>query len=39
LAAFWAVGLPLHIVGGLIHIVLLLAIGLAIYNYFSKRGI
>jgi hypothetical protein len=39
LAAFWAIGLALHIAGNLIHIVLLLAIGLAIYNFFSKRDV
>lgn len=39
LVAFWAIGLALHIAGNLIHIVLLLAIGLAVYNYFSKRDV
>lgn len=39
LVAFWAIGLALHIAGSLIHIVLLLAIGLAVYNFFSKRDV
>jgi uncharacterized membrane protein len=39
LVAFWAIGLALHIAGNLIHIVLLLAIGLAVYNFFSKRDV
>lgn len=39
LVAFWAIGLALHIVGNLIHIVLLLAIGLAVYSFFSKRDV
>lgn len=39
LVAFWAIGLALHIAGGLIHIVLLLAIGLAAYNFFSNRDV
>ncbi|HEY9600513.1 MAG TPA: lmo0937 family membrane protein [Allocoleopsis sp.] len=39
LVAFWALGLALHIAGDLIHIVLLMAIGLAVYNFFSKRDV
>lgn len=39
LVAFWAIGLALHIAGSLIHVVLLLAIGLAVYNFFSKRDV
>jgi hypothetical protein len=39
LVAFWAIGLALHIAGNLIHIILLLAIGLAVYNFFSKRDV
>ena len=39
LLAFWAIGLAFHLVGNLIHIVLLLAIGLAVYNFFSKRDV
>ena len=39
LVALWAVGLALNIAGGLIHIVLLLAIALAVYNFFSKRDV
>lgn len=39
LVALWAVGLALKIAGGLIHILLLLAIGLAVYNFFSKRDV
>jgi hypothetical protein len=37
LFAFWVLGLVLHIAGGLIHIVLLLAVALAIYNFFMSR--
>lgn len=37
LVAFWVIGLALHIAGNLIHIVLLLAIGLAIYNFIKSR--
>lgn len=39
LVAFWALGLALHVAGNLIHIVLLVAIGLAVYNFFSKRDV
>jgi EamA domain-containing membrane protein RarD len=39
LVGFWAIGLALHIAGNLIHIALVLAIGLAIYNFFSKRDV
>ena len=39
LFVFWAIGLALHIAGNLIHILLLLAIGLAAYNFFSKRDV
>jgi hypothetical protein len=39
MVGFWAIGLALHIAGNLIHIVLLLAIALAIYNFFSKRDV
>jgi uncharacterized membrane protein YiaA len=39
LVGLWAVGLALRIAGGLIHILLLLAIGLAVYNFFSKRDV
>ncbi|RCJ36326.1 hypothetical protein A6769_16640 [Nostoc punctiforme NIES-2108] len=39
LVAFWALGLALHIAGNLIHAVLLLAIGLAIYNFFKARDV
>ncbi|MEH1970672.1 lmo0937 family membrane protein [Nostoc sp.] len=39
LIAFWALGLALHIAGNLIHAVLLLAIGLAIYNFFKTRDV
>ncbi len=37
LFAFWALGLVLHVAGGLIHILLLLAIALAIYNFSMSR--
>lgn len=39
LFAFWALGLALHILGNLIHILLLLAIALAIYNFFKARDV
>ncbi|MCW5316654.1 lmo0937 family membrane protein [Nostoc sp. KVJ3] len=39
LVAFWALGLVFHIAGSLIHAVLLLAIGLAIYNFFKGRDV
>jgi uncharacterized membrane protein YhaH (DUF805 family) len=39
LIAFWALGLALHIAGNLIHAVLLLAIALAIYNFFKARDV
>lgn len=37
LFAFWALGLALHIAGGLIHILLVLAIAVAIYNFIKGR--
>lgn len=37
--AFWALGLTLHIAGNLIHVVLVLAIALAIYNFFKARDV
>lgn len=37
LLAIWALGFALHLVGNLIHIVLLVAIGLAIYNFAMSR--
>ncbi|MBV8883170.1 MAG: lmo0937 family membrane protein [Chroococcidiopsidaceae cyanobacterium CP_BM_RX_35] len=39
LFAFWALGLAFHILGNLIHILLLLAIALAIYNFFKARDV
>ncbi|MBD2680294.1 MULTISPECIES: lmo0937 family membrane protein [Nostoc] len=39
LLAFWALGLVLHIAGNLIHAVLLIAIALAIYNFFKARDV
>ena len=39
LFAFWALGLVFHIAGSLIHVVLLLAIGLAVYNFFKARDV
>ncbi|WP_254625734.1 lmo0937 family membrane protein [Nostoc sp. TCL240-02] len=39
LIAFWALGLALHIAGNLIHAVLLIAIALAIYNFFKARDV
>ncbi|WP_442947786.1 DUF5670 family protein [Nostoc sp.] len=37
--AFWASRLVFPIAGNLIHVVLLLAIGLAIYNVFKVRNV
>ncbi|MEH2423347.1 MAG: lmo0937 family membrane protein [Nostoc sp.] len=39
LIAFWGLGLAFHIAGNLIHAVLLLAIALAIYNFFKARDV
>lgn len=39
LVAFWAIGLVLNIVGNLIHIALVLAIAIAIYNFFQARDV
>ncbi|MDZ8187215.1 MAG: lmo0937 family membrane protein [Nostoc sp. ChiSLP02] len=39
LVGFWALGLVLHIAGNLIHAVLLVAIGLAIYNFLKTRDV
>jgi hypothetical protein len=39
LFAFWALGLALHIAGNLIHIALVLAIALAVYNFFQARDV
>jgi hypothetical protein len=37
LVAVWALGFALHLVGSIIHIVLLIAIALAIYNFATSR--
>jgi Family of unknown function (DUF5670) len=39
LFAFWVLGLTLHIAGNLIHIALVLAIAIAIYNFFQARDV
>lgn len=39
LVILWAIGFTLHIAGSLIHGLLVIAIGLAIYNFFSKRDV
>jgi hypothetical protein len=39
LFAFWVLGLVFHIAGSLIHIALVLAIALAIYNFFQARDV
>jgi uncharacterized membrane protein len=39
LLAFWAIGLALNIVGNLIHIALVLAIAIAVYNFFKARDV
>lgn len=37
LFAFWIAGVALHIAGGLIHLVLVVAIALAVYNFAMNR--
>ena len=37
LFVFWIAGFALHIAGGLIHLLLVLAIALAIYNFAMNR--
>lgn len=37
LAVFWLLGFSLHIAGGLIHLLLVLAIALAVYNFAMNR--
>jgi hypothetical protein len=37
LVVFWIAGFALHIAGSLIHLVLVLAIALAIYNFMMNR--
>jgi Family of unknown function (DUF5670) len=39
LFAFWVLGLVFNIAGNLIHIALVLAIALAIYNFFNARDV
>ncbi len=39
LFVFWVAGFALHIAGGLIHLLLVLAIALAIYNFAMNRDI
>ncbi len=39
LFAFWVLGLVLHIAGNLIHIALVLAVALAIYNFLKTRDV
>ncbi|KAB8330952.1 lmo0937 family membrane protein [Scytonema tolypothrichoides VB-61278] len=39
LFAFWVLGLVLQIAGNLIHIALVLAITLAIYNFLKARDV
>ncbi|MBD2450948.1 lmo0937 family membrane protein [Nostoc sp. FACHB-152] len=39
LVAFWVLGLVFHIAGNLIHMALLIAIALAIYNFFKARDV
>ncbi|HEY9665073.1 MAG TPA: lmo0937 family membrane protein [Allocoleopsis sp.] len=35
---FWLLGISLHIAGGLIHILLLAAIAVAVYNFAMSRN-
>lgn len=37
LVAFWLLGFFLHIAGGLIHLLLVLAIAIAVYNFATNR--
>jgi Family of unknown function (DUF5670) len=37
LVVMWLLGFSLHVAGGLIHIILLLAIALAVYNFAMGR--
>ncbi|WP_086757830.1 lmo0937 family membrane protein [Nostoc sp. 106C] len=37
LFVFWGLGLALHIAGNLIHILLVLAVAIAIYNFLKSR--
>ncbi|MGV0025339.1 lmo0937 family membrane protein [Phormidesmis priestleyi] len=37
LFVFWIAGVALHIAGGLIHLLLVLAIAIAIYNFAMSR--
>ncbi len=37
LVVFWLLGFSLHIAGGLIHLLLVLAIAIAIYNFAMNR--
>jgi uncharacterized membrane protein YccC len=37
LVVFWLLGFSLHIAGSLIHLLLLLAIAVAIYNFATSR--
>lgn len=39
LVLFWVLGFALQIAGNLIHILLLLALGLAVYNFFKARDV
>lgn len=39
LLAFWVLGLVLQIAGNLIHIALVLAIAIAVYNFFNARDV
>ena len=39
LVVLWLLGFTLHVAGGLIHILLLVAIALAIYNFAMNRDI
>lgn len=37
LAAFWLVGFSLHVAGSLVHLLLVLAIAIAVYNLAMSR--
>jgi Family of unknown function (DUF5670) len=37
LVAFWLLGFSLHIAGGLIHLLLMFAIAVAVYNFAMNR--
>lgn len=39
LVIFWVLGFALQFAGDLIHLLLLLALGIAVYNFFKARDV